>query len=297
MFRKRTNAHDIGDAEVDTESSPTPVHFGTATTGTVRFEPTKLNQVWASFRKRLTPATHPSTTSESAHGSGLYAETDMFGYNEDSRRTGPSAGGHLPVETIDPMAAKNRNRRKGIGKLLGNGNNKTSRSGRPIDTLKRGMTSGQQSGSRYEGEDDEGPWEPVSSVVVDNDFEQVIPHAGRSDSGSTRTPGGGNSTVQKEGSSLFGPKSENLDDRVGGGGRRNSAVTEEGLTTAGKRSEGFERWIQHTRVYETLVLTVWPSIMYFFDAKYSDPQKENAFMKEVSHGFGIITRLPPIDDH
>lgn len=284
MFRKRTNGN--GNGNVSGEASPAQNHGGTTTPGAVRFEPTKFSQVWATFRKQLTPATHPSTTSESALGSGLYAETDMFGYNEDGRRTGGGPGGHLPLEMIDPMAAKNqnRNRRKGIGGLLGTGNNKSSRSGRPIDTLKRGMTSGQQSGSRYEGEDDEGPWEPVSSVVVDNDFEQVIPHAGRSDSGSTRTPGGGNSTVQKEGSSLFGPKSENPDDRVGGGGgggRRNSAITEEGLTTAGKRSEGFEHWIQHTKVYETLVLTVWPSVMYFFDAKYSDPQKENAFMKEV----------------
>jgi hypothetical protein len=137
------------------------------------------------------------------------------------------------------------------------------------------MTSGQQSGSRYEGEDDEGPWEPVSSVVVDNDFEQVIPLAARSDSGSTRTPGGGASTTQKEGSSLFGPKSENVEE----GHRRNSATTEGAVTTIGKRSE--DHWIQNTRVYELVSSTIWPSVQHFFDSKYSDPQKEKAFMKEV----------------
>lgn len=198
----------------------------------------------------------------------------MFGYDEDGRRTGP--GPHLPLEMIDPMAAKNRNRKKGIGFL----SPKTTKSGRPIDTLKRGMTSGQQSGSRYEGEDDEGPWEPVSSVVVDNDFEQVIPSGGRSDSGSTKTPGAGGSAAQKEGSSLFGPKSENPDDNPGKQ-RRDSATTEEGATTAEKRSDGFH-WIQNTRAYEMVVLTMWPSIKYFFDSRYSDPQKEKAFIREVS---------------
>ena len=277
MFRERTN--DNGD---DNNTATPPQGGGgggTATPGAVRFEPTKFSQVWASFRKHLTPATHPSTTSESAMGSGLYAETDMFGYDEGGRRTGP--GAHLPLEMIDPMAAKNRNRRKGgFGGFL---SPKNTKSGRPIDTLKRGMTSGQQSGSRYEGEDDEGPWEPVSSVVVDNDFEQVIPAGGRSDSGSTRTPGNGGSAVQKEGSSLFGPKSENPDDTNGRGAgqRRDSATTDGGATTAGKMSEGIH-WIQETRAYEMIVLTMWPSVKYFFDSRYSDPQKEKAFTKEVS---------------
>lgn len=271
MFRKRTDDNDNG------PSTPAQGGGGTATPGAVRFEPTKFSQVWASFRKHITPATHPSTTSESALGSGLYAESDMFGYDEDGRRTGP--GPHLPLEMIDPMAAKNRNRKRGIGGFL---RPKNTRSGRPIDTLRRGMTSGQQSGSRYEGEDDEGPWEPVSSVVVDNDFEQVIPAGGRSDSGSTRTPGNGGSTsaAQKEGSSLFGPRSENPDDHPATK-RRDSASTEGAGTAAGKQSGG-SHWITESRPYEMVVLTMWPSVKYFFDSRYSDPQKEKAFIREVS---------------
>lgn len=241
--------------------------------GAVRFEPTKLSQVWSSFRKHLTPATHPSTTSESALGSGLYAETDMFGYDEEGRRTGP--GPHLPLEMIDPLAAHSRNRKKGLGGLM----SKSSKSGRPVDLLSRRLTSLQQSGSRYEGEDDEGPWEPASAVIVDNDFEQVVPLAARSDSGSTRGASAQGATT-KEGSSLFGPKSEDVD---AAGQRRYSTTSdiEGGATTGGKRDEDIKNWIQSSKAYEMLVVTIWPSVKYFFDSKYSDPQKEYAFAREV----------------
>lgn len=220
-------------------------------------------------------------------GSGMYAETDMFGY--DDQRAGGGGRNTLPLEVIDPVAARARKRAGGsgggvgvVGSLLKNRKGGGGGTGGG-DSSRRGLTSAHQSGSRYEGDDDEGPWEPVSTVVVDNDFEQVIPLAARSDSGSTRTPGG------KEGSSLFPGtnKSEGLDVA---GQRRDSAVISEldgeggggaGTTTA-KRDEDQRNWLQKTAAYELLVITVWPSIKYFFDSTYIDPQKEYAFMREVS---------------
>lgn len=257
----------------------------------IRFEPTTLSRVWASVRKHLTPLTHPSTTSESAMGSGLYAETDLFGYDEGGGRRTRSQS-HLPLELIDPVAA--RHRKKGMSGLLKGGSGKGKGQGGRTDSSKRGLNSLQQSGSRYDGEDDEGPWEPVSTVVVDNDFEQVVPLAARSDSGSTRTPGASAShmgATTKEGSSLFGPKSEDVDEA---GQRRNSVASEvEGLaTTGGRRDEDGRNWIQQTRVYEMLMVTMWPSVKYFFDSKYIDPQKEYAFMREVSAAWMVLSEEP-----
>jgi hypothetical protein len=156
---------------------------------------------------------------------------------------------------------------------------------------RRGKTSGHPSGSRC-GEDDEGPFEPVATVVVENDFEQVVPLAARSDSGSTnRTPGASGTGLShgpttKEGSSLFG-KSEGRTDQEGD----EEAVADSGSpgggsTKASRQRKDWKKRVQRSWIYEFLFVTVWPSIVYFFNMKYSDPSKERAFTKEVSTQFG-----------
>jgi hypothetical protein len=246
----------------------------------IRFEQTSLTGIWASVRRHLTAPTHPSTTSESAHGSGIYAETDIY----DGHGMRSPSGNHLPLELIDPVAASRR--RKGFGSLLRPKNRSQGNGTSPGDTWKKGKTSGPSGSAR--GEDEEGPFEPVSSVVVDNDFEQVVPHAARSDSGST-VQGASNTHLShgpKEGSSLFG-KSEATG--TVGQERRNSAQSDghcgEGSTKGGKRDRGMKRWVQSTWGYELIFGTIWPSINYFFDSRYTDPHKERAFMKEVCRGF------------
>jgi len=252
-----------------------------------RFEtnPNSISSMWASIRRHLTAPTHPSTTSESAHGSGIYADTDLFTYNEAHGMRSPS-GNHLPLELIDPVAASKR--RRGFRNFLKSGNSIKNAELSP-ENWKRGRGSGQPGGSRC-GEDEEGPFEPVSTVVVENDFEQVVPLAARSDSGSTnRTPGasGTHGPTTKEGSSLFGKsedkegqeKEKEIEDSQEQGG--------EGSTKGGKGDEKWKHWIQTSWLYEFIFITVWPSIVYFFNSKYSDAAKERAFIKEVRQ---FITR-------
>lgn len=158
--------------------------------------------------------------------------------------------------------------------------------------MKRGRTSGPSGSAR--GEDEDGPWEPVATVVVENDFEQVVPHAARSDSGST-VPGASHTQLShgpKEGTSLFGKSEE-----AGTAGRqRRSSAQSEGLggddaSTRGRRNAYRKNWIRQTWGYEMVVGTIWPSIYYFFDSRYIDPHKERAFMKEVSTRLAGRTRL------
>lgn len=259
-----------------------------------RFEsnPNNMSSIWASIRKHLTAPTHPSTTSESAHGSGIYADTDLFTYNDAHGMRSPS-GNHLPLELIDPVAASRR--KKGIRNFLKSGH-KTSNQGfglSPGDSWKRGRASGQPSGSRN-GEDDEEPSEPFSTVVVDNDFEQVVPLAARSDSGSTaRTPGASAShgPTTKEGSSLFGKSTEKGDGQHEIGDQEGSGEQGgEGSTKGDKRMKGWKHWIETTWLYEFFIGAAWPSIVYFFNSKYTDSQKERAFIKEVCE-FVYSTRI------
>lgn len=196
-----------------------------------RFEtnPNTLSSIFASIRRHLTAPTHPSTTSESAHGSGIYADTDLFTYNDVHGMRSPS-GNHLPLELIDPVAASKR--KKGFRNFLKSGNS-IKNDGITPDNWRRGKGSGQPGGSRC-GEDDEGPFEPVATVVVENDFEQVVPLAARSDSGSTnRTPGTHGPTT-KEGSSLFG-KSEDKEGKEREGEYEDNQEQGGGGSTKGDR--------------------------------------------------------------
>ena len=246
-----------------------------------RFEPNPnpMSSIWASIRRHLTAPTHPSTTSESAHGSGIYADTDLFTYNDAHGMRSPS-GNHLPLELIDPVAASKR--KKGLRNFLKSGGSIKNHDHINPESWKRGKGSGQPGGSRY-GEDDEGPFEPVATVVVENDFEQVVPLAARSDSGSTnRTPGASaQGPTTKEGSSLFG-KSEDKEASKIEGEVEDSAEHNGGSTKGEKKEDKWVHWIKRTWIYEFIFITVWPSIVYFFNMKYTDPQKERAFIKEVS---------------
>jgi hypothetical protein len=140
------------------------------------------------------------------------------------------SGNHLPLELIDPVAASRRKR--GFRNFLKSGNS-IKNDGISPDNWRRGKGSGQPGGSRC-GEDEEGPFEPVATVVVENDFEQVIPLAARSDSGSTnRTPGTHGPTT-KEGSSLFG-KSEDKEGKAREGEYEDNQEQGGGGSTKGDR--------------------------------------------------------------
>jgi hypothetical protein len=140
------------------------------------------------------------------------------------------SGNHLPLELIDPVAASRRKR--GFRNFLKSGSS-IKNDGISPDNWRRGKGSGQPGGSRC-GEDEEGPFEPVATVVVENDFEQVIPLAARSDSGSTnRTPGTHGPTT-KEGSSLFG-KSEDKEGKEREGEYEDNQEQGGGGSTKGDR--------------------------------------------------------------
>jgi hypothetical protein len=195
------------------------------------------------------------------------------------------SGNHLPLELIDPVAASRR--KKGFRNFLKSGNSiKNSGPGASPENWKRGKGSGQPGGSRC-GEDEEGPFEPVATVVVENDFEQVVPLAARSDSGSTnRTPGasGTHGPTTKEGSSLFG-KSEDKEASKMEGEAEDNAEHNGGSTKGEKKDKEWIQWIQSTWIYEFLFITIWPSIVYFFNSKYTDAAKERAFIKEASRSY------------
>jgi hypothetical protein len=250
-----------------------------------RFEPSQTSSLWASFRKHLSPATHPSTTSQSGHGSAYHGESDIF-YLETN--------GHLPLELLDPIAAHSRKKRSSGGGGAG-------ASMRRRHDGRHKKSSAGVSGSRY-GDEDEGSSGPVSVVVVENDFAKFRPSLAQSDSGSTRTPGGGSRSGghgkhdSKGGGglgghpSLFGKSEEGRIEGsqagtdLGGGGRRPSGVDDNDATSMKTRRDTGPNWIQQTRVYEMLVGRVWPNLSYFLDSSYSEPSKERSFMKEVSVG-------------
>lgn len=240
-----------------------------------RFEPSRTSNLWAKIRKQLAPATHPSTTSQSAHESGFHTDTDIFFLETNN---------HLPLELLDPVAAHNRKRKgsAGGGGLL---------KGRKSDVKARKSSAG-ISGSRF-GDEDEGSCEPVSCVVVENDFDKFKPHLDKSDSGSTRTAGGrsGNNTPSARiglggRTSLFGKSEEDNDedslDGGGNGGRRRSGVDDLDITSS-KTKRGRERnWLQRSKAYEILVERIWPNFRHFLNSSYTEPSKERSFIKEVS---------------
>lgn len=201
-------------------------------------------ETWQAIRTRLRPASHPSTTSESAMDSS-YNPTDLFvGESEprdkSSRRT---------VELLNPNAA-------------------TASRFRPRPHPRKAKSSAANSTSRYGDDDEAGPssgitHDPVSHIVVDNDFEQFTPKVAQSDSGSTnRTPGASG--------------------KVTGTGR--GSDEEDGPYTpsdAASISRGQRGWARKNPVYEMLVDRIWPNVGHFLDSSFPEPAKERSFQKEV----------------
>ncbi|ODO08017.1 hypothetical protein I350_03600 [Cryptococcus amylolentus CBS 6273] len=218
--------------------------------GKARFAPSNLSSVWRSIKTRLTPPSHPSTTSESALGSGLNNTDNM--YYEDG-----SAVRHLPLELLNPKAGTDgRHKRKS--------KNSGSRNG--LRNRARG-SQGATSTSRYGDDDDMSakPAEPVSRIVVDNNFEHFTPMVPKSDSGygSGRTPG----TNATPGMDLEEEEDGTPLDRSDAAStqRRNSRTL----------------WIRRNSVVEMMVDRVWPNFKHFLDSSYPEPSKERSFQKEL----------------
>lgn len=224
-----------------------------------RFAPSRLSSVWRSLVSHLTPPSHPSTTSESALGSSLRNTTDNM-YYEDG-----SAVRHLPLELLNPNAGTDgRHKRRGVSDTKNSG----SRGG-----LRQRLRGSQaNSNSRYGDDDDLSakPSEPVSRIVVDNNFEHFTPAVPKSDSGygSGRTP----ATNGTPGGGEIGDD----EDEEGTRGLRS-----DGASTTQRRSSAAAQWIQRNVVVEWVTDRFWPNVKHFLDSSYPEPSKEHSFQKEV----------------
>lgn len=233
-----------------------------------RFAPSRLSSVWRSLVSHLTPPSHPSTTSESALGSSLRNTTDNM-YYEDG-----SAVRHLPLELLNPSAGTDgRHKRRGVSDTKNSG----SRGG-----LRQRLRGSQaNSNSRYGDDDDLSakPSEPVSRIVVDNNFEHFTPAVPKSDSGygSGRTP----ATNGTPGGGEIGDD----EDEEGTRGLRS-----DGASTTQRRSSAAAQWIQRNVVVEWVTDRFWPNVKHFLDSSYPEPSKEHSFQKEVCV-YSILTTV------
>ena len=216
--------------------------------------------VWNSFRKHIIPATHPSTTSESARNSSLHTDTffDPL-YASDQRQ----------LDYLNPNAGTASRHKRGKGdKLI----RITSR--RP-----KSVGKSSQGNSRYGDEEDlAGNFEPVSHVVVDSNFDHFVPAPAKSDSGSTNKSPGMTSTPPEDASGRKGS---------GGGSRRNTegdlqvedgdhAERSELMSTTMKSSR---RWALSK--YDYVVVRLWRNTLHFFDSSYPEATKEHSYQKEA----------------
>jgi len=209
-----------------------------------RFEPSRLNTIWHTVIGHLTPPSHPSTTSESAVGTSAYDPSGEY-YSESV--TPPA---HLALELLNPksgVSGKHKIRRS-VGERSG-GRKKKSSVG--------------HSTSRFGDDDDTTNHDAVIHVVVENDFDHFQPHLDKSDSGSTKTPGG-----TSEGG-------------MGGTGNDEDVVydkTESGSIRRDRRSS----WIKRTSAWELVFDRIWPNVKHFMDSSFPEDSKERSFQKEVS---------------
>ncbi|KIR40777.1 two-component system sensor protein [Cryptococcus deuterogattii 99/473] len=224
-----------------------------------RFAPSRLSSVWRSLVSHLTPPSHPSTTSESALGSSLRNTTDNM-YYEDG-----SAVRHLPLELLNPNAGTDgKHKRRGVSDTKNSG----SRGG-----LRQRLRGSQANSTSRYGDDDDlsaKPSEPVSRIVVDNNFEHFTPAVPRSDSGygSGRTP----ATNGTPGGGEIGDD----EDEEGTRGLRS-----DGASTTQRRSSAAAQWIQRNVVVEWVTDRFWPNVKHFLDSSYPEPSKEHSFQKEL----------------
>ena len=204
-------------------------------------------EAWQAVRARLTPASHPSTTSESAIDSS-FNHTDLF---------------HLESEP------KDKSSRRTIQLL--NPNAGTASKFKPRPSVRKAKSSAANSTSRYGDDDEPGPGsgavhDPISHIVVDNDFEQFTPQAAKSESGSTtRTPGAG--TKGETGT---------------GAGSDEEDGTPYTPSDGASISRGNRGWARRNPAYELVVERIWPNLAHFLDSSFPEPAKERSFQKEVS---------------
>jgi hypothetical protein len=221
-----------------------------------RFAPSRFSHAWARIIEHLTPPSHPSTTSESGIESS-FNNTDLF-YAESVE---PSNNSH-PLDLLNPRSATTSKHKK-----------TTTVTDRLVRSRTRQKSSVANSTSRYgDDEDTFVSSDPVSHVVVENDFEQYIPVVARSDSGSTnRTPG--LSTQNAIESSGAGIVSKENGDEDGPPKTRSDAGS--------IRRDMRGNWIRRTVVYELLVDRAWPNFKHFLDSSFPEATKERSFQKEV----------------
>lgn len=229
-----------------------------------RFASVRVSTIWSNVVARLTPPSHPSTTSESAMDSSAN-RTDTY-YGE-----GSMDHSH-PLQLLDPSAHPSKH----------------VRLRRPGSRKKGGKSSGAASTSRYGDDDDPNAiYEPVSHCVVENNFEEFTPPPPRSDSGASgRTPGrhtmhsgGTNGTTA---ANVEGDQLEGLEDPSWGKSGEDMPDRERHQTRSEVSAyDHAKSWMQSVPGYEFTVERAWPNIKHFFDSSYPEPSKESSFQKEA----------------
>lgn len=224
-----------------------------------RFEPSRLSHAWSALKHRLTPPSHPSTTSESGIDSS-FNNTDLF-YSESEHQHG-STGTSAAVDLLNPRAATSgKHKRKGVPERL-------------IRSRTRQKSSVANSTSRYGDDEEPGAGsnaEPVSHVVVDNDFEHYIPVVAKSDSGS-KASGGPTGVLESSGAGFVSRTEEDED------GNPTKTRSDAGSIRTNMRGN----WLKRSWPYELLVDRAWPNFRHFLDSSFPEPAKERSFQKEVS---------------
>lgn len=234
-------------------SSKTRGKSGAKRRGT-RFAAPRLptaGEAWQAVRARLTPASHPSTTSESAIDSS-FNHTDLFHLESEPR----DKSTRRTVELLNPNAG-------------------TASRYKPRPHIKKAKSSAANSNSRYGDDEEPGPssgttWEPISHIVVDNDFEQFTPQLAKSESGST------NHTPGASGTKATGAGSDGEDD------------TPFSPSDGASISRGQRGWARRNPVYEMLVERIWPNLAHFLDSSFPEKIKERSFQKEVIHICSLV---------
>ncbi|KAL7421501.1 hypothetical protein Q5752_003270 [Cryptotrichosporon argae] len=245
-----------------------------------RFAPENIRRAFGSFLRHLTPPSHPSTTSESALGSSYhntdfggssYPNTEMPLEYPTSPPPGPSAGKRKLKSSV--WGRRNADEGATSPPVVGRDTFNRSASGLPLDLLsrdgkrrrRRAKASNANSTSRC-GDDDDGPYEPVTVLVVDNDFEQFTPKPAKSgsESGSTPMPSASGAGTRRTG--------DDGDDGDGDGCfNDNSSV----------RRDRRKHWIMRSAVWEWAFERVWPVVLHFVDSGYPEASKEKAYQKEA----------------
>ncbi|OCF42763.1 two-component system sensor protein [Kwoniella heveanensis CBS 569] len=233
-----------------------------------RFKPSGWSEFWTSVKTHLTPPSHPSTTSESALGGSSFRNTTDTYYYSESTSGQP---GHLPLELLNPNAGTD-----GKHKRRGGGDRSSARGG--AGGLRfRARSSQGASTSRYGDDDDMSarPNEPVSHVVVENNFEHFTPVVAKSDSGySNRTPGASAAGGRLD--TLYS-KGEGEDE----GGEEGGAHDRSDVASTARRGSRAENWVKKNMVIVWVTERFWPNLRHFMDSSFPEPSKERSFQKEA----------------